>query len=880
MRILSVHVENFGKLSDVNIDFKEGTNIIKEDNGWGKSTLAAFIRALFYGLEGDNKRDDISCERKRFAPWQGGAFGGSMVFETHGKTYYLSRFFGSKAAEDSFELRDNSTNLPTADYSDKIGEELFHINSESFMNTVFISQSDASSSKATDDVNARLGNISDGMDLNRYAVAEGVIKDTLNAMSATRKTGEIYKDKTRASAIKAELRAGIGLQDTIASLESRIKSVKTEADSVKVELSGILERKKEAMRLERLAHDRKAYDALTEEVNQKESQLRERTALFPGKVPSKEEAKALENSSSALKQAKAVYESTALNESEEALYNNLLYTFKDGIPGEQDLKAATEDAEKLARLRAEAARNSLSEAEADRLNRFKTVYKDPKDLKGRTDEALSRWNERARMKGEIRLLEKDLSDKEYIYDEKKGSPLLTVVGLIFLIAGGVLIALDFIPDFDNPVKVPFLSYALAAAGLFLLILKAVKGAGLKQDKRVLAAAIGELREDISRYNDEIADIEESTENLLYDCGIAYDEASVPKVLQGLLMDSYEYNALSDKERAATEADSLTLCADISKSIKDYLSKFSVFTDEQGYIAALTELKGKATHFESLHAKSVSHKDAEAKCRSISDEIRYALESFGIAAGPDIFETVENVLDTQTECESLRELAADALTRLEEFKKTHNPEELSAPIPETFETPDMLHAKEEELTARLDELKEALRIDTANLDGYRESYENNLEESEKLAELEESIEYKKKKLSLLEKTGEILAEAKESLTARYMEPLMKGFTKYYSVLTGETADAYRIDANTRITVLEKGRQRSSDTLSAGYRDLLGFCMRLAMADAMYTGEKPTLIMDDPFVNLDDRKIKGAERLLKEAGEDYQIIYLTCRDERRL
>ena len=57
------------------------------------------------------------------------------------------------------------------------------------------------------------------------------------------------------------------------------------------------------------------------------------------------------------------------------------------------------------------------------------------------------------------------------------------------------------------------------------------------------------------------------------------------------------------------------------------------------------------------------------------------------------------------------------------------------------------------------------------------------------------------------------------------------------------------------------------------------LAFAMADAMYTGEKPTLIMDDPFVNLDDRKLQGAEKLLKEAGEDYQIIYLTCRDERR-
>ena len=110
--------------------------------------------------------------------------------------------------------------------------------------------------------------------------------------------------------------------------------------------------------------------------------------------------------------------------------------------------------------------------------------------------------------------------------------------------------------------------------------------------------------------------------------------------------------------------------------------------------------------------------------------------------------------------------------------------------------------------------------------------------------------------------------------------MKGFTKYYSALTGEPADAYKIDANTNITVLEKGRQRATDSLSAGYRDLIGFCMRLAMADAMYTGEKPTLIMDDPFVNLDDKKLAGAGRILDVLSEDYQILYLTCRDERKL
>ena len=32
-------------------------NIICEDNGWGKSTFAAFIRAMFYGLDGDRKKN-------------------------------------------------------------------------------------------------------------------------------------------------------------------------------------------------------------------------------------------------------------------------------------------------------------------------------------------------------------------------------------------------------------------------------------------------------------------------------------------------------------------------------------------------------------------------------------------------------------------------------------------------------------------------------------------------------------------------------------------------------------------------------------------------------------------------------------------------------
>ena len=51
MRLISCHIENFGKLSDFSCEFSGGLNIICEDNGWGKSTFAAFIRAMFYRSE-------------------------------------------------------------------------------------------------------------------------------------------------------------------------------------------------------------------------------------------------------------------------------------------------------------------------------------------------------------------------------------------------------------------------------------------------------------------------------------------------------------------------------------------------------------------------------------------------------------------------------------------------------------------------------------------------------------------------------------------------------------------------------------------------------------------------------------------------------------
>ena len=50
MKLIRCHIENFGVLSDFDFSFAEGLTTICQSNGFGKSTFAAFIKAMFYGF--------------------------------------------------------------------------------------------------------------------------------------------------------------------------------------------------------------------------------------------------------------------------------------------------------------------------------------------------------------------------------------------------------------------------------------------------------------------------------------------------------------------------------------------------------------------------------------------------------------------------------------------------------------------------------------------------------------------------------------------------------------------------------------------------------------------------------------------------------------
>ncbi len=192
MRLIRLHVESFGCLHDLTLDFRDGLNILCRGNGWGKSTAAALIRVMFYGFLGEGRRGEWENERRRYRPWNGGGiYGGYLIFEAGGNIYRAVRSFGARPKEDTFALYDERTGLESRDYSSNLGEELFRIDAESFARTVFTGQMDAPTG-ATSGIHAKLGGrLMPAGDAGNYTDAKARIRQEVNRITPDRKTGRI-----------------------------------------------------------------------------------------------------------------------------------------------------------------------------------------------------------------------------------------------------------------------------------------------------------------------------------------------------------------------------------------------------------------------------------------------------------------------------------------------------------------------------------------------------------------------------------------------------------------------------------------------------------------------------------------------------------------
>ena len=261
MKLIKCHVTAFGKLKDFSYDFSSGLNTVKQDNGWGKSTFATFIKAMFYGLN-DSKRSVAENERVKFRPWNSTEkFGGFVEFEWGGKQFKLERFFGLKESEDTVRLFDVQTGKEFSN-TQNLGKRIFEIDEEGFLSTTYFSQRDFEI-KSNTSLTAKFNAVCEVQDTDLFDKALSSVDEKIKSYKYRGDKGLIPDAKRAIFAIDEQIRRA---ENSVATL----KNLKDEADVLQNEIKGLQQKSKQltdqltiAGKAEAVAVKKQAYDKLT-----------------------------------------------------------------------------------------------------------------------------------------------------------------------------------------------------------------------------------------------------------------------------------------------------------------------------------------------------------------------------------------------------------------------------------------------------------------------------------------------------------------------------------------------------------------------------------------------------------------------------------------
>lgn len=178
-------------------------------------------------------------------------------------------------------------------------------------------------------------------------------------------------------------------------------------------------------------------------------------------------------------------------------------------------------------------------------------------------------------------------------------------------------------------------------------------------------------------------------------------------------------------------------------------------------------------------------------------------------------------------------------------------------------------------ARQDELERQMKQYSEQKGQLKASY---AEKKKRVEALTRQIEEESARLSVYTQADELLIKSAKQAAESARRLVSQHINAYLELFTDGNASEVKVDEDFRISVMENGRERQLGYYSAGSQDLFRFAERLALLDGLYPQEKPVLILDDPFVNLDDAHLEKVLKFLWSRTGARQIIYLTCQSSR--
>ncbi len=340
MKLKTCHITGFGKINDRSFDFNNGLNVFCEENGFGKSTLASFIKVMLYGFEDESKRSLKDKEREKFRPWNKGVYGGSITFEYDGKEYEVTRTFGKNENEDSFEVRELPSNTVCSAFEkSSLGETIFGIDKNSFFRTAYIASRDLNRSddNITDSIRAKLGNLTDATDdINNFETAVSRFEKKMNEYTPDRKTGKIKSLSNEIAEKNNKIRNLEDVEKATEILEGQIKAQTERIENDKRRVKELKETEERVMKAESNKAKKKMYDSLKEEYETGRKNTDDIFDFFAGHVPSLSDINSVKEKRIKMKHLSDEMKEEKIEDTER--WNRLKERFENGTPAEDEIK--------------------------------------------------------------------------------------------------------------------------------------------------------------------------------------------------------------------------------------------------------------------------------------------------------------------------------------------------------------------------------------------------------------------------------------------------------------------------------------------------------------------------------------------------------------
>lgn len=864
MKLLRLHIENFGTLADFDLDLRDGLNLLYQPNGWGKSTLAVFIKAMLYGLPTTAKRSLDENERRKYTPWQGGVYGGSLEFVCAKGAFRVERFFAAKESGDSFALFDLSTNLPSTAFSASLGEELFGIDADGFERTTYLSQRDVGSAGGNNSISAKLGNLLDDVDdIGSFDEAIEALEKRRRFYVMTGNRGAIADaeqeklDKTRElerltrvrEALQAQKEEGRALADELSAKQKLLEATR---ESLR-EIGALRER---AAQIE---HKNRMMEELAE-LSQQKKVIKE---AFGGLIPTASEYAEANRVYEELKSTHARLGAIPTVSPDADALTDLRRKYPRGVP-------ARERIDKISAANAQL--RSLRERRAVLQSAQTTDPSDRRFAKGlpadaRIEAGFNRLNEAKKHRQNTVSFEERL---RAIPEKKPWLPIS--IGALLLGAVGLILA--FIPALGGA------RLALGLVGALFLVAGAILLPATLRRNKQREADVARLERAIAKNRAAETAAMQEVSAFLSEYEMSPDE-DPERALTELRLLTTQYRAtLRQRERIASE---LAEVETRYEAFLEYLrASFPSTPRKEDYQEEIDTLLQEATLLSRLEADEQKRindrRNAEYSIAALQEQLLPFLRRYDPQGKLRAGECLSAISEQMAEH---HRVSADLQRKERQLRQFMQEKKLDGQaVAVTTEEIDRVRNDEIRLQREISALQEKQAALKGAIDRLETEVDRLPELGEQITELGERILRYKENSATIAATEKFLEEAKVALSTRYLDGMQESFRKFMTYLLGENAPESSLDTSFEVRLREKGQSRTMESFSRGWRDTVRFCLRLALSDALYAdGEKPFLLLDDPFVNLDEQRLAAARKLLSALSNDYQILYMMCHADRK-